>query len=295
MNTKPQMNDKKKITEKPPDKSFDPKPTEYPFGEYTDTHYLVVKKNDGTVFDEAYPYVDRSLRARALTALVRILLVILVFPVMRVRLGLKICGRKNLRKHRKELKDGALSCSNHVHLWDYLAVDRAIFPFVPNVLVWAPNIRGENGRMMRSVGGIPVPEGSPKATSAMLSAVRALIERGGWLHIYPEGSMWEYYRPVRPFKRGVAYFSCLTGRPVVPIGFSYRRPGWIRRTVFRQKALFTVEIGEPLLPDASLPRRERETDLLKRCHAAVCGLCGIDPSEDIYPPVFDRTRRVDYY
>ena len=289
------MKDKKKATGKTADKNFDPKPTEYPFGEYTDMHYLVVKKNDGTVFDGSYPYVDGSPGARTLRALVRILLVILVFPVMRIRLGLKIRGRDNLRKHKKELKGGAISCSNHVHLWDYLAVSRAVFPFVPSVLVWAPNIRGENGKMMRSVGGIPVPEESPKATAAMLSEVTGLIRGGGWLHIYPEGSMWEYYRPVRPFKRGVAYFACVTGRPVVPIGFSYRRPGWIRRTVFRQKALFTVEIGEPLLPDASLPRRERETDLLKRCHAAVCGLCGICPSEDIYPPVFDRTRRVDYY
>ena len=292
MKTKPQ---KKIRAGKTPDKSFDPKPTGYPFGEYTDMHYLVVKKNDGTVFDESYPYIDGSLRARTVRALFRILLVILAFPVMRIRLGLKIRGRENLRKHREELKGGVISCANHVHLWDYLAVSRAVFPFVPNVLVWAPNIRGENGKMMRSVGGIPVPEGSPKATAAMLSAVTGLIRGGGWLHIYPEGSMWEYYRPVRPFKRGVAYFACVTGRPVVPIGFSYRRPGWIRRTVFRQKALFTVEIGEPLLPDASLPRRERETDLLKRCHAAVCGLCGIGPSEDIYPPVFDRTRRVDYY
>ena len=41
---------------------FDPKVTKYPYTEYTDQHYLVVKKNDGTVFDKNYPYIDRSRR-----------------------------------------------------------------------------------------------------------------------------------------------------------------------------------------------------------------------------------------
>ena len=275
--------------------SFDPMPTEYPFGEFTDEHYLVVKKNDGTVFDADYPYIDGSRRARFIRGAVRALLYAVAFPVMRLRLGLLVRGRENLKKHRQEIKNGVISCANHVHLWDFLAVAFAVRPNVPKVLVWAPNIRGENGKMIRSVGGIPVPEGSPKATAAMLAAVKDFVSGGGWLHIYAEGSMWEYYRPVRPFKRGIAYFSCRLERPVIPLGFSYRRPGWIRRNVFRQKALFTLNIGEPVYPDPTLARKEREEDLLRRCHREVCRLCGIGPEENIYPPVFDRTRRIDYY
>ena len=274
---------------------FDPKPTGYPFGEFTDLHYLKVRKNDGTVFDEDYPYIDVSRLSRFVRSAVGILCRVIVYPVMRIRLGLRVYGRENLKAHRNVLKLGAVSCSNHVHMWDFLAVKYAVRPFVPDVLVWAANVRGENGKMIRAVGGIPVPEDSPKASSAMISCVRKYVSGGGWLHVYPEGSMWEYYRPVRPFKSGAAYVSRVTGRPVVPIGISYRRPGWLRRTVFRQKALFNLEIGEPVYPDVSLERRLCEEDLLKKCHSSVCRLAGIPPGENIYPPVFDKTRRKDYY
>ena len=45
----------------------------------------------------------------------------------------------------------------------------------------------------------------------------------------------------------------------------------------------------------SLPLLERERDLTVRCHEAVCRLAGIDPAENIYPPVYENSRRVDYY
>lgn len=274
---------------------FDPKPVEYPFGEYTDQHYLIVKKNDGTVFDADYPYVDNSASARRQSAIWRALLFTAGYPVMRVRLGLRIRGKENLKKHKDALSGGFLTCANHVHLWDFMAIMRVLRRRKPHVIIWAPNIRGENGKMMRGFGGIPVPEGSPKATAAFASACTRLLESGEWLHVYPEGSMWEYYRPIRPFKTGAAYFACRTGKPVLPMAFSYRRPGFIRRKIFGQTALFTLNVGEPLLPDPSLPRREAENDLTVRMHDAVCRLAGIDPAENPYPPVFDKSKRIDYY
>lgn len=274
---------------------FDPKPTRYPFPEFTDRHYLVVKKNDGTVFDESYPYFDDSFSARFVRFWTRVLLNVLVFPVNRVRLGLKIRGRENVRKNRALLKGGVISCANHVHLWDYICVMDAARPFKTHVLVWAPNIRGENGKMIRAVGGVPIPENDHKATAAYARAIRDRLKSGAWLHIYPEGSMWEYYAPVRPFKSGAAYFAAECGKPVLPLGFSYREPGWIRKKLFRQTALFTLTVGEPLLPDENLPRRERERDLVKRSHEAVCRLAGIDPGKNVYQPVFDNSKRIDYY
>ena len=97
---------------------FDPKPTKYPFPEYTDRHYLVLKKDDGTVFDKNYPYIDRSRSFRFKQFLVRVLLYIIVFPVATVRLGLRIKGRKIIKQNKELLKNGVVSCANHVHLWD---------------------------------------------------------------------------------------------------------------------------------------------------------------------------------
>ena len=274
---------------------FDPKPTKYPFTEYTDQHYLVVKKDNGVVFDKNYPYVDRSRSFRFKQFLVRVLLYIIVFPVATVRLGLRIKGRKIIKKNKKLLKDGVVSCANHVHLWDYIAVMKAIRPFRSNLLAWDKNVRGENATLIRMVGGIPIPKDDIHATGAFVRATKDLLKGGGWLHIYAEGSMWEYYMPIRPFKSGIGYFSVQCDKPILPMAFSYREPNWIRKKIFRQTACFTLTIGEPIFPDETLDRKERETDMVKRAHESVCRLAGIDPEKNIYPPIFNNTKRIDYY
>ena len=275
--------------------NFDPKPTKYPFPEYTDRHYLIVKKNDGTVFDKDYPYVDTSRSFRFKSFLMRVALRIAAFPLMTVRLGLKIVGRDKLKQYRDVLDKGVISCANHVHLWDYLAIMKAIRPRRSYILAWAKNIRGENKNLIRLNGGIPVPEGDTHATFAFMKAVKDVIISGKWVHIYAEGSMWEYYAPIRPFKGGIGYFAAACDRPILPMAFSYRRPGWIRRKIFGQTALFTLSIGDPIFPDKSLPRKECELDLIRRAHEAVCRLSGNGTEDNLYPPIFNGSKRIDYY
>lgn len=274
---------------------FDPQSARFPYPERTDQHYLKLKKNAGIVFDADYPYINRRFGFRFVSFWVRVLLYAVVVPVAAVRMGLKIEGKQNLNAHRALLKNGAVSCCNHVHMWDYIAIMGALFPIMPHILVWGDNVNGEYGKMMRHVGGIPIPEGSRRATMTYMRQVRDLLQRGGWLHLYPEGSMWEYYRPIRPFKSGAAYFACEQQKPLVPMAYTYRPANWLRRRVFGQLACFTLHIGEPLFADETLDRRERVNDLTKRGHEAVCRLAGIDPNENLYPPLFDDSPRVDYY
>ena len=274
---------------------YDPQTNRYPYPKQTDQHYLKVKKDRGIVSDRKYPYIDRSPLFRFWDGFVRFLLWILVFPTARIRMGLKVEGRENLKKHRDLISGGVISCCNHVHMWDYIALMYATRPHKTRILVWAPNIDGENGWMIRHTGGIPIPETGIGATLEYMKAVKGFLNEGGWLHIYPEGSMWEYYAPVRPFKHGAAYMACTFDKPILPMAFSYRKAGWIRRHVFRQIACFTLRIGEPLLPDPDLAGREREEELTERCHGAVCRLAGIDPEKNPYPPLFRNSERVDYY
>ena len=276
---------------------FDPKTDKFPYPVETDKHYLEVHMDRGFVFDTKYPYIDRSRWFRFRQGVVRFLLNIFVFHVATVRMGLRIEGRENIKKHKEILKNGAVSVANHVHMWDYIAVMKAIRPFRSNLLAWAPNINGENGTLIRMVGGIPIPEGNTAATKTYLKVMRSLLkDEHGWLHIYSEGSMWEYYRPIRPFKRGASHIACDCGKPILPLAFSYREPGWIRKHIFRQIATFTLHIGEPLFPNNDLSPKEREKDLTIRSHDAVCLLAGIDPKENLYPPLFSEdVKRVDYY
>ena len=275
---------------------FDPKTDKFPYPLETDKHYLKVHKNRGIVFDTKYPYIDRSRWFLFKQGVVRFLLNAFVFWIAAIRMGLRIEGRENIKKHKDVLKNGVVSIANHVHMWDYIAVMTAIRPFRSNLLAWAPNVNGENGTLIRMVGGIPIPEGNTAATKTYLKVMRELLQKDhGWLHIYAEGSMWEYYRPIRPFKRGAAHIACDSDKPILPLGFSYREPGWIRKHIFGQIATFTLHVGEPLFPNKELNAKERERDLLIRSHDAVCRLVGIDPEGNLYPAVFDDSKRVDYY
>ena len=273
---------------------FDPKTNKFPYPESTDQHYLTVKKDNGLVFDKDYPYIDKSKSFRFKKAMVRILLLLIVFPMTKIRLGLRINGKKYLRQNKGLLKKGAISVCNHVHMWDYLSIMRTIKPHKPYILAWDKNITGEMSGMIRSVGGIPIPT-SVEGKFAFINAVGDMLNHGGWLHIYPEGSMWEYYRPIRPFKPGATYFAIKFNKPIVPFAFSYRKPNWIRRVIFKQIACFTLNVGEPMFKDDSLPKEEQEKELLIRCHKEVCRLAGFEEGENLYPPLFDHSKRIDYY
>ena len=275
---------------------FDPKTNKYPYPLETDRHYLEIHKNRGFVFDADYPYIDRSGMFRFRQKLTRLFLNTIVFHVATIRLGLKIEGRENIKKYKNVLDEGVISICNHVHMWDYIGVMKAIRPYKSNLLAWAPNINGENGTLIRMVGGIPIPEDTVAGQKAFLKAISGLLKNDhGWLHIYAEGSMWEYYRPIRPFKRGASLIAVSNDKPVIPLGYSYREPGWIRKHIFHQIATFTLHIGEPVFPDKTLKPKEREKDLTVRTNKAVCKLVGIAPDENIYEPVFNDSKRIDYY
>ena len=243
---------------------FDPKPTKYPYPEYTDRHYIKITKNRGYVFDKNYPYIDTSKSFRFKRWLVRKIIIIIVFLLARIRLGLRIKGRKYIKKNKKLLKEGVISVSNHIHMWDYLAILIGIRYHKPNYLAWDKNVNGKDGKLVRLTGGIPIPVDDIEATKVYLKVVNDYVNNGGWLHIYAEGSMWEYYRYIRPFKKGIAYFSIKNNKPILPMAFSYRKPNFIRRVIFRQKALLTLNIGELIYPNNDLNKKEMELDLIKR-------------------------------
>ena len=279
---------------KKPKEYFDPKSTEFPYPAKTDQHYLVVKKDDGTVFDENYPYVDKSKKFLFKKRLTRVGVCTIGFLAAKIRYGLRVYGRENLKKHKEVLKKGVMSVSNHVLMWDYLCLMYAIRPFNPYHPSWDVNCRGENKNFIRMVGGIPVPKNDRKALMAFSRAFEELLNEGNWVHFYAEGSMWEYYAPIRPFKKGAMTYAVRTAKPVLPIGFSYRQPKGLQK-LFHKRPLVNVTIGEPIFPDESLPKAEAVEKLMIAAHQAVCRLAGINPEDNLYLPVFCDNDRVDYY
>ena len=267
---------------------YDPKTNRYPYPENTDEHYLVVKKDNGLVFDENYHYIEKSFFFNLMRRIIYGVIFCIVFPMTRIRLGLRIYGKQNIRKNKKLIKQGAITMANHVHMWDYLSVMNAVKPRRPYLFVWDKNIKGEMSFIIRMVGGVPIPNNDIKATEAFNKAIKEALDTGHLVHIYGEGSMWEYYRPIRPFKTGAAYYAIKNQKPIIPMAFSYRKPGWIRRKIFHQIALFNLNIGSPIMPDRYNPE-----ELTIKVHEEICRLAGIQ--NNIYQPVYHHDKRIDYY
>ncbi len=272
--------------------TYDPKTNKYPYPADTNAHYLVIKKNRGISFDKSYDFIDNSKSFKFKRFFVRLLLRLIVFPFTRINMGLKIYGKENLKKNKELIKNGVLSCSNHIHMWDYIAIMKAIKPIRPYTLVWDKNVNGENGSLVRLVGGIPIPNNIPGKIK-FNRTINDLLNNRNWIHIYAEGSMWEYYRPIRPFDRGIASISVRLDKPVIPMAFSYRKPNWFRKNILRQIACITLNIGEPMSKNSNLDKDKQVDDLVIRLHKEVCKLAYFKDNENIYEPIYKNSKRID--
>ena len=266
----------------------------YPYPEDTCAHYLEVKMNRGIKFNKDYPYVDYSKGFAFKRFWVRLLLVLLVFPILSFfKMGIKIKGKKNLKANKELIKNGAISVANHIHMWDYICVMKALHGYKwPYLLAWDQNVNGESGPLVRMVGGIPIPLNDMEATVAFSKSIKKLLEDKNILHVYAEGSMWEYYAPIRPFKDGAAALAIKNNKPIIPMAFSYRKPSWIREHIFKQPAAITLNIGAPISANPDLDKREQVEDLTIRLHQEICRLAGFN-GDNKYPPIYNNSKKID--
>ena len=252
------------------------------YPEKPDGRMVPVNPVRDVVVDENYPFLDKSFKFKVIRGFMYFVIWTAAHLVSIIRFGIKFEGRKNLRKHKELLKNGAMTVANHVQRWDFIFIAQAIrfrkiyFP------AWKEHLKGRDEIFIRHAGGIPVPE-SIKAIKCFNKAFDEIREKKFWLHAYPESSRFDYYVPIRPFKKGVFTLAHRYNLPVVPIGFSYRKPHFpftlvnLFRSIIGMKKipLITVRIGEPILLDNTLDRKEAVQKLRRECHEAVVKLAGI--------------------
>jgi len=253
-----------------------------------DQHIMKMNYAHDLTLDENYPFLDKSFGFRFVRAMEHFVIYTIVFPLCSLRFGLKIEGRNILKKHRALLKDGAMTISNHIHKWDMLFVLKAIRYRSIYFPVWKENLKTTDRGFVRYTGGIPIPESVSlmKYFNQAFDDVRA---KKKWIHAYPETAMFYFFQPIRPFKKGVFTMAYRYNLPVIPIAFSYRKPRFpytlvnvFRSITGNQKLpMITLRVGEPLLFDTSLNRKEAVLKMRKDCHEAVVRLAGI--SNNPYP------------
>ena len=263
---------------------------DYKYPERSDEHMIEVKHLRDTNFDENFEYLEKGFWHKFKRAVLWILLNPLVFTVVTIRHGLRIHGRKEFKKHKKEYKNGAITISNHVFMWDYLCVLKAIRPHLQYHPGWKTNFEGPNGPLIRWVGGIPVPTHDMRAMVKFKKAIDNVLDDGKWLHFFPEGSMWFYYPDIRPLKPAVFKFAVEHNKPIIPITISFRKREGLWKLIGK-KPLVDLHVGEPLLVDTSLDKKEAIDKLHKEAYHIMQVMNGINPGDLTY----NTNQNIDEY
>ncbi len=254
---------------------------DYTYPERSDQHMLVLERKKPIEPDEHYDYMPKGAWFRIKRAAVAFLLHLIVFPVMHLTHGLKIYGKENLRKHKQELKNGAITISNHVFMWDYLCVLKAIRPHISYFPAWKPNFESGFGTYMRILGGMPIPEGNFRAMLAFHKGIEAVLESGNWLHFFPEGSLWYFYPDIRPLKLAVFTYAVKYNKPLIPISMSFRpRKGF--RKLFGKGPFVDLHIAEPIYANPDLKPREAAEELRAKAYRIMQEMNGIHPGDPTY-------------
>ena len=260
------------------------------YPERSDEHMITVKHLRDTNFDENYPYLERGFWHKVKRFFLWILLNLIVFPVCTIRHGVKIYGRENLKKNKELLKGGAITISNHVLMWDYICVLKAIRPHLQYHPGWKTNFEGPNGPLIRWVGGIPIPTGNIKAMAKFQQAIGDVLKEGKWLHFFPEGSMWFYYPDIRPLKKAIFKYAVRHDKPIIPITLSFRPRKGIEKW-FGSRPFVDVHIGKPLLHDKSLEPAAAIDELHARAYHTMQVMVGVNPGD----PTYNTDQNIDTY
>ena len=239
--------------------------------------HIVGVKYDGSdvKLDGSFPYLDDSRHYKLHHFLNRLARVFLVQPLNRIRYGLKIVGKENLKPFKAALADGAMTVCNHVYRWDLVCITQAIgmkniwFP------IFGEHMKGKDMWFMRYAGGIPIPE-ERSGMRPFNEAFDELHRRKQWMHVFPEASSWRFYAPIRPFRTGAFTMAYKYGVPVVPCVITYRpRTGLYKLTEKPDVPLLTLHIGVPIIPDLTVPRKKEVERILKEAHSQMVKMAGI--------------------
>ena len=254
---------------------------DYHYPERSDEHMITVKHLRDVELDENYPYKQKSLWFRCQRLFMWLALNVFVFFLLRITHGLRIYGKENLRKNKELLKDGVITISNHVFMWDFLCVMKAMRPRLAFFPAWKTNLEGPNGPLIRMAGGIPVPTESYRSMVCFKRALEEAFAEKRWVHFFPEGSMWYYYPDIRPFKKAVFQYAVQYDQPIVPITMSFRPRKGIQ-TWFGKCPLVDLHIGEPLVADKTLSPAEAVKKLHADAYHIMQVMNGIRPGDPTY-------------
>jgi len=175
---------------------------------------------------------------------------LLALGILRVFVGLKARGSEHVPS-----VGAVLFVANHSSLLDPPVVGacapRQLYFLAKEELFGIPLL----GRLIRALNARPVRRGG--SDPAALREARRVLEEGGALLIFPEGSRGDE-GVLRPAKPGASLLAVLTGAPVVPVYVRGTGRAWPVGRWFPRPTRVTVTFGPALRFEPVGPRHERK-------------------------------------
>lgn len=171
----------------------------------------------------------------------------------------KINGLDNLEK----VESGALITCNHFNPFDCFAVEAAfrmseqsknkkLFKVIREGNY--TNFPGLYGYFFRNCDTLPL-SSSNRTMIKFMQAVDTILQRGDFILIYPEQSLWWNYRKPKPLKNGAFKFAARNNVPVIPIFITMEDSEIIGDDGFPIQE-YIINIDEPIYPKNDLTERE---------------------------------------
>lgn len=122
------------------------------------------------------------------------------------------------------------------------------------------NFPGLYGFFFRNCDTLPL-SSNTKTMVEFMRAVDTILQRGDFVLIYPEQSLWWNYRKPKPLKNGAYRMAARNNVPVIPVFITMEDSDIIGEDGFPVQQ-YIINIEEPIYPDEKLTHKEN-TQILK--------------------------------
>ena len=178
-----------------------------------------------------------------------------------------IKGMENLSK----VSTGAIVTCNHFNPFDCFTIEK-VFRLSGQAKTKRlhkviregnyTNFPGFYGFLFRNCDTLPL-SSNKRTMVEFMKAVDTLLQKGDFILIYPEQSMWWNYRKPKPLKYGAFKMAVRNNVPVIPIFITMNDSDIIGDDGFPIQE-YTVNISEPIYPDENLSQRENTEEMLNK-------------------------------
>ena len=121
---------------------------------------------------------------------------------------------------------------------------------------------GFYGFLMRNCNTLPL--SSNKYTmKKFMWAVNTILQKGHYILVYPEQSMWWNYRKPKPLKKGAFNFAASNKVPVLPCFITMEDTDVMDDDGFPVQA-YTVHVGAPIYPDKEKTKAENVEMMMQK-------------------------------